>query len=49
MSDLARYDTVWSRAEPYMRARKNNVHFPRCRVEAFWECKTITLPDEVPV
>lgn len=28
MSDLARYDPVWSRAEPYMRARKNDVHIP---------------------
>ena len=28
MSDLARYDPVWARAEPYMRARKNDVHIP---------------------
>lgn len=26
--DLARYDPVWRAAEPYMRARKNNVHIP---------------------
>ena len=23
-----RYDTVWQKAEPYMRARKNDVHIP---------------------
>lgn len=28
MSDLSRYDPVWTRAEPYMRARKNDVHIP---------------------
>jgi len=28
MSDLARYNPVWSRAKPYMRARKNDVHIP---------------------
>ena len=26
--DTARYDPVWQRAEPYMRARKNDVHIP---------------------
>lgn len=26
--DLSRYDPVWTRAEPYMRARKNDVHIP---------------------
>ncbi|GAB4273074.1 MAG: HD domain-containing protein [Pararhodobacter sp.] len=26
--DLARYDAVWRAAEPYMRARKNDVHIP---------------------
>jgi hypothetical protein len=26
--DPARYDPVWARAEPYMRARKNDVHIP---------------------
>lgn len=26
--DLSRYDAVWRRAEPYMRARKNDVHIP---------------------
>ena len=26
--DLARYDPVWRAAEPYMRARKNDVHIP---------------------
>ena len=26
--DLARYDPVWRQAEPYMRARKNDVHIP---------------------
>lgn len=25
---LSRYDAVWRRAEPYMRARKNDVHVP---------------------
>ena len=24
----SRYDAVWRRAEPYMRARKNDVHVP---------------------
>lgn len=28
MSDLSRYDPVWRAAEPYMRARKNDVHIP---------------------
>lgn len=28
--DFSRYDTVWARAEPYMRARKNDVHIPLC-------------------
>jgi len=28
MTDLSRYDPVWARAEPYMRARKNDVHIP---------------------
>lgn len=28
MGDLAPYDPVWARAEPYMRARKNDVHIP---------------------
>lgn len=28
MIDLTRYDPVWRRAEPYMRARKNDVHIP---------------------
>ena len=28
MSDLDRYDPVWSCAKPYMRARKNDVHIP---------------------
>ena len=27
-NDLARYDPVWRKAEPYMRARKNDVHIP---------------------
>jgi hypothetical protein len=27
-SDLSRYDPVWRAAEPYMRARKNDVHIP---------------------
>lgn len=27
-TDLSRYDPVWQRAEPYMRARKNDVHIP---------------------
>ncbi|WP_407493051.1 HD domain-containing protein [Pseudooceanicola sp. MF1-13] len=27
---LSRYDPVWSAAEPYMRARKNDVHIPVC-------------------
>lgn len=26
--DLARYDPVWRAAEPYMRARKNDIHIP---------------------
>ena len=26
--DLGRYDQVWRAAEPYMRARKNDVHIP---------------------
>jgi hypothetical protein len=26
--DLTRYDSVWRSAEPYMRARKNDVHIP---------------------
>lgn len=26
--DLSRYDPVWHAAEPYMRARKNDVHIP---------------------
>lgn len=26
--DVARYDAVWREAEPYMRARKNDVHIP---------------------
>lgn len=26
--DLSRYDPVWRMAEPYMRARKNDVHIP---------------------
>ena len=26
--DLSRYDAVWRAAEPYMRARKNDVHIP---------------------
>ena len=26
--DLSRYDPVWRAAEPYMRARKNDVHIP---------------------
>jgi HD superfamily phosphodiesterase len=28
MIDLVRYDPVWAAAEPYMRARKNDVHVP---------------------
>lgn len=28
MTDLTKYDPVWARAEPYMRARKNDVHIP---------------------
>jgi len=28
MTDSTRYDPVWSAAEPYMRARKNDVHIP---------------------
>lgn len=27
-TDLSRYDPVWREAEPYMRARKNDVHIP---------------------
>jgi HD domain len=27
-NDLTRYDPVWRAAEPYMRARKNDVHIP---------------------
>ena len=27
-TDIARYDPVWPAAEPYMRARKNDVHIP---------------------
>jgi hypothetical protein len=27
-SDLSRYDPVWRAAEPYLRARKNDVHVP---------------------
>ncbi|PTQ72010.1 HD domain-containing protein [Celeribacter persicus] len=27
-TDLSRYDAVWRAAEPYMRARKNDVHIP---------------------
>lgn len=27
-ADLSRYDPVWRAAEPYMRARKNDVHIP---------------------
>ena len=27
-ADLCRYDPVWRAAEPYMRARKNDVHIP---------------------
>jgi hypothetical protein len=27
-SDVSRYDPVWRAAEPYMRARKNDVHIP---------------------
>ncbi|MBE1281872.1 MAG: HD domain-containing protein [Rhodobacteraceae bacterium] len=27
-TDLTRYDPVWQQAEPYMRARKNDVHIP---------------------
>lgn len=27
-ADIARYDPVWRAAEPYMRARKNDVHIP---------------------
>lgn len=26
--DLSRYDPVWREAEPYMRARKNDIHIP---------------------
>lgn len=26
--DLSRYDAVWRAAEPYMRARKNDIHIP---------------------
>ena len=26
--DLSRYDPVWRAAEPYMRARRNDVHIP---------------------
>ena len=26
--DLTRYDPVWRASEPYMRARKNDVHIP---------------------
>ncbi len=26
--DFARYDPVWRKAEPYMRARKNDIHIP---------------------
>lgn len=27
-SDLTRYDPVWREAEPYMRARRNDIHIP---------------------
>lgn len=27
-TDVARYDPVWTAAEPYMRARKNDIHIP---------------------
>ncbi len=27
-ADLARFDPVWQICEPYMRARKNDVHIP---------------------
>jgi HD superfamily phosphodiesterase len=27
-ADIARYDPVWKAAEPYMRARKNDIHIP---------------------
>jgi HD superfamily phosphodiesterase len=30
MMDLTRYDPVWRTAEPYLRARKNDVHIPLC-------------------
>ena len=28
INDFARFDPVWRKAEPYMRARKNDVHIP---------------------
>jgi hypothetical protein len=28
INDTARYDSVWRAAEPYMRARKNDIHIP---------------------
>ena len=28
IKDFARYDPVWRKAEPYMRARKNDIHIP---------------------
>ncbi len=28
MIDISRYDPVWRAAEPYMRARKNDIHIP---------------------
>lgn len=28
LNDTARYDSVWRAAEPYMRARKNDIHIP---------------------
>lgn len=41
--ELARYDPVWRAAEPYMRARKNDVHIP---LSFDWAQKLLALhPD----
>ena len=41
--DLARYDPVWRAAEPYMRARKNDVHIP---LSFHWAARLLTeYPD----
>ncbi len=41
--DLSRYDPVWRAAEPYMRARKNDVHIP---LSFDWAVRLLThFPD----